>query len=215
MGLTQWHANLIKNMFPHFNVNFSNYGIHEIELQTKVKNLFVYSSFPNRGLVVLLRMWGEILKLLPDATLNVYCNLEQEWVNNVAPETMNEIKQTINQPGITNHGWVSKLVLSQAWAIAEYWLYPCTFEETFCLTALEAAISKTCVITNGLAALSETARYGLTVPGDPYNPDWQKRCLHLLTTIENVKQFSIERNYKWAKKCTWKSQTDQLIKKLI
>ncbi len=38
-------------------------------------------------------------------------------------------------------------VLEDAWKTADIWFYPCTFMETFCLTALEAAKSKTFVIT--------------------------------------------------------------------
>jgi glycosyltransferase involved in cell wall biosynthesis len=177
LGLTEWHQNRIKEIFPAFNVGYINYGIdfHETPAHAKVRNSFIYSSFPNRGLVVLLEMWCDIKRVIPDATLSVYCNLEQDWVNQVAPETMKNVKKMINQPGITNYGWVSKQTLMRAWSSADYWLYPCTFEETFCLTALEAAVTRTFVITNGLAALSETAKHGITVEGNPLTAEWKLR----------------------------------------
>ena len=218
-GLTEWHADQIKNIFPQFKnkIQYLNYGISSgnvPENPVKTKNKFIYSSFPNRGLVVLLKMWPKIIKKFPDATLDLFCNIEQEWVNNVAPDMMREIKTLlkINKTGVKNHGWVSKQVLAEHYQDAEYWLYPCIFEETFCLTALEAAISKTVVITNGLAALSETAKYGFTIHGNPLTESWQEECLSSLFKImETDNSSSINMNYNFAKKLTWESQAIKLL----
>jgi hypothetical protein len=96
-GLTEWHAKQIKSIFPQFNVNYINYGVESRHFNgnVKTKNSFIYSSFPNRGLIVLLKMWPKIVKRFPDATLNIYCDLEQEWVNHVAPEMMESIKKLL------------------------------------------------------------------------------------------------------------------------
>ena len=217
-GLTDWHKKVILDTFPQLNpqVHTLNYGINPIPEKKVIKNSFIYSSFPNRGLVVLLRMWPRIIKKIPDATLNIYCNLQQEWVNKVAPEIMKEIKilLMVNKKGINLHGWVNKLQLSDAWATADYFLYPCTFEETFCLTAAEAAISKTCVISNNLAGLSETiGDRGIIIHGDPYSEEWQQECLDKLFNIDlQVKNELISTNYKWATERSWKSQTELLLK---
>ena len=78
---------------------------------------------------------------------------------------------------------------------------------------MEAAISKTIVLTNGLAALSETARHGITIPGNPWSTEWQQRCLNLLFKImETGEHRSVETNYNWASSLTWKSQTTQFLK---
>jgi hypothetical protein len=220
-GLTDWHANNIKRSFPQFKIDYNNYGVDQ-ELfngNIKTKNSFIYSSFPNRGLIVVLRMWPKIIKEFPDATLNIYCNLEQEWVNTNYPEMMDQIRKLlkINRTGIKVHGWVSKSELAEAWNTSEYFLYPCIFEETFCLTALEAAISQTCIISNGLAALSETAKHGITVEGNPLLPEWEIRCFEKLKHImvsDNYKRSIVEKNYQWAQTLTWKSQTEKLLLKL-
>jgi hypothetical protein len=103
----------------------------------------------------------------------------------------------------------------QAWNTADYWLYTCIFEETFCLTAMEAAISKTKVITNGLAGLAETAKYGITIPGDAGTPEWQEACLKQLKSIAVAYPESlIEQNYKFAKSMSWQNQTDRFVNKL-
>jgi len=217
-GLTQWHADFIKKIFPKFNVSFINYGVSNYGESKKIKNSFIYSSFPNRGLVILLRMWPRIIKEFPNSTLNIFCNLDQEWVNQVSSDQMKEIKNIINQPGITNNGWVSKKELNLCRNQSEYFLYPCIFEETFCLTALEAAISKTCVITNGLAALSETAKNGYTITGNPSTLEWQNRCLDgLFYIMENDKKRNelVKINYNYAKELTWKNQANKLLNQIL
>ena len=220
-GLTQWHANQIKSEFPQFaNItNWSNYGVDQTLFNgnvEKVRNRFIYSSFPNRGLIVLLKMWPKIVMEFPDATLHIYCNLEHEWVNKNYPDMMQSIKKLlrINRTGVQVHGWVSKRELAHAWNISEYFLYPCIFEETFCLTALEAAISRTCVISNGLAALSETAQNGVLVEGNPLSYDWENRCFERLKYIiksSNYKNSLVEKNYQWAKDFTWPDKTRRLM----
>jgi predicted O-methyltransferase YrrM len=225
-GLTDWHSKSIQNFFPDYKekVFTLNYGIDQERFKFKngkVKNSFIYSSFPNRGLVILLRMWPRIIHEFPDATLNIYCNLDQEWVNRVAPDDMREIKilLKLNKTGIKNHGWVSKKELSEAWSKSEYWLYPCKFEETFCLTAMEAAITKTFAISNNLAALSETVgSRGLVVHGNPVEHEWQDAVITELRKYmksEKSKDELLELNYKWAKERSWESQTKLFMNKLI
>ena len=116
------------------------------------------------------------------------------------------ITQQGTNASIKVHGWVPKTVLMHYWSITEYFLYPCIFEETFCLTAMESAASKTVIITNGLAGLAETARYGVIVPGNPREPEWQERCLEILKNGN----FELEQNYQFAKSLTWESQSLKL-----
>jgi len=219
-GLTDWHCDYIKKVFPMHNPIKINYGIDQsYKSEIKVKNSFIYSSFPNRGLVVLLKMWPRILEILPDATLNIFCNLDQKWVNDVIPEEMKEIKALlkVNKKGTINHGWVPKKVLAQAWSTAEYFLYPCKFEETFCLTAVEAAITKTFVITNGLAALGETVGdRGLIIPGNVLDITWQDECIQKIKTLTHeFKETKIIENHKWATEHSWKSQTELFMNHLV
>ena len=219
IGLTEWHEKYIRNIFPNFNISSIHYGIDQIRFKEgiKIKNSFIYSSFPNRGLVILLKMWPRIISKFPDSTLNIYSDIDHKWTNDVAPDEMKEIKSLlrINKKGITVHGWVDKKTLAKAWETAEYWLYPCKFEETFCLTAAEAASSKTFAVSNNLAALSETiGDRGLIVHGDPLKSEWQEQVLSELFLYMSDKKDKlplIELNYQWAKDHSWKTQAEKLI----
>ena len=221
-GLTEWHEKYIKSMFPSHTrkIKSINYGIDQerFKPKQKIKNSFIYSSFPNRGLVILLRMWSRIKRILPDAVLNIYSDVNHKWSNEVAPDELNEIKvllKLLSGSGINYYGWVNKETLANAWATADYWLYPCKFEETFCLTALEAAITKTYPITNNLAALSETVNNrGLIIHGE-VNEEWQDRCIDAIKNINLTdKERKLEENYQYAIEHSWKNQTKKFIKEL-
>ena len=195
----------------------------------KIPYKFIYSSFPNRGLLQLLRMWPKIVDKYQDASLHIYSDINGKWVNGVAKEMMNDIRLLLNiyeendktsrkKLNIFYYGWVNKSVLADAWKTSEYWFYPCTFMETFCLTAVEAALSKTIAITNGLAALQNTVSdRGICIPGDATTEEWQNRALNELFLIMNYKNKErreefIEKNYEWACKLSWENQANNLLK---
>jgi len=197
-------------MFPNFSeiVHTLHYGIDETKFYAdkKVKNSFIFSSFPNRGLLELFEMWTKIIERYPDATLNIYCDYEHEWTNRVYPEYMKKVKEIYpTLRNVVNHGWVTKETLARAWSTAEYWLYPCNFIETFCLTALEAAITKTLAITTDLGALRETVGdRGILAPRD-------QLIEKLFKHMESPELTLIEKNYNWAKKLSWDAQTKKFL----
>jgi predicted O-methyltransferase YrrM/tetratricopeptide (TPR) repeat protein len=224
--LTNWHVEHFLKNFPAFEgkTEAFYYGIDRARFDVsgdnhKVPNSFIYSSFPNRGLLPLLQMWPAIKKAIPDATLNVYSDVNGKWVNEVAKEQMDEIRRILaggGLEGVTVHGWVSKADLAVAWRRADIWLYPCIFQETFCLTALEAAATKTLAIGAPLAALQETiGDRGILVEGDPMTAEWQSRALKELLAVlgDGERRASlIARNYEWACSISWKTRGEEFAR---
>lgn len=223
--LTDWHSELFLKDFPQFKEKTESfsYGIDTniFKPNKKIKNSFIYSSFPNRGLLPLLQMWPKIKTAIPDATLNVYSDINGVWVNKVAKDQMDEIKRLIKSglDGVEIKGWVSKKELARAWSTADIWLYPCIFEETFCLTALEAAATKTLAITCPLAALNETVGdRGILIQGNPFEQEWQDKALSIILSIVNDiqrKNKLLDKNYSWAEKTTWKYRGEEFLRKYI
>jgi predicted O-methyltransferase YrrM len=231
--LTEWHSNYLKSIFPILKdiIKPFNYGIDDRfknETSQKIKNKFIYSSFPNRGLLQLLQMWPKIYEKEPSSSLYIYSDVNNKWSNDVEPQKMNEIKTLLNiyngyknGLGIQYRGWINKKELAYSWLNSEFWFYPCTFMETFCLTALEAASSKTFVITNDLAALQNTVGdRGAIINGDPTTQAWQDLALQKLfyymdekNKIEKEKFINI--NYEWSLNLTWEKQANKLIKEYI
>ena len=232
--LTEWHVSYFTNIFPslkNITVPFY-YGIDFQKFKSNNKNdnisfkqqyKFIYSSFPNRGLLQLLQLWPKIYQFQPLASLHIYCDVDGKWVNEVEGKMMVQIRQLMidyNGMNIYYYGWVSKTVLAEAWSTADIWFYPCTFMETFCLTALEAALTKTLVITNELAALQNTvSNRGVIIKGDPTTEEWQQEALskikEYLSNDSNFKNELIKRNFEWASNLSWESQAKKLLDEYI
>jgi len=231
--LTEWHKKYFLQSFPQFtNITEGfhygiNYDVFESKGEmVKVPNSFIYSSFPNRGLIILLKLWNRIRKILPDATLNIYCDVygtgsQGKWVNHYFPEEMNEIRDLLSvnnsSQGVFYHGWVSKEKLANAWKYADVWFYPCKFAETFCLTALESAATKTLAITNDLAALQETVgNRGVIISGDVTDLEWQENALKAIEFIQHPdnkhkKEQLIKINYEWSQENHWETRAVNYI----
>jgi predicted O-methyltransferase YrrM len=168
-------------------------------------------------------MWPKIVERFPEANLHIYSDVNGKWVNSVAPELMTNIRALLEEYckdeklNIKCYGWVSKTELAEAWKTSEYWFYPCTFMETFCLTAVEAALSKTLAISNGLAALQNTVGdRGICIEGDVTTLEWQEKALEALFEImdsSNIEKKNnlISNNYKWASQMSWSNQANKLL----
>jgi len=238
---TEWHVEYFTNIFtslkditfPFYNgIDFTKFKVDNVVMKEDYK--FIYSSFPNRGLLQLLQMWPKIYEFQPLASLHIYCDINGEWVNRVEEKMMLEIKQLFikycsseNNTNMKNtnmknmnihyYGWVNKQTLAEAWRTADIWIYPCTFMETFCITALEAALTKTLVITNDLAGLQNTvADRGVIIKGDAKDIAWQDSALrkikyYLDPKNVNAKNAFIEKNYEWALELSWENQAKRLL----
>lgn len=143
----------------------------------KVPNKFIYSSDANRGLYELLVIFPQIKKRMPDATLDIYCDLDNTDVVCFSGEYRDQclkkldyIKRIVKEfKYITVHGRKPKYDLYCGFALAEYWIYPNTFVETFCITALEAQYFKCKIICPKLGALTEVVKSGVLYDIDSNN----------------------------------------------
>ena len=173
-------------------------------------------------------MWPRIYEHQPKASLHIYCDVNHKWSNDVEPEKMQNIKMLFEKYDAYNHGmniyyhgWVNKKILANAWLTADIWFYPCTFMETFCLTALEAAATKTLAITNHLAALQNTGgNRGIIIKGDATTEKWHEKALKKIfkvmdSTDDKMKNILIEANYDWAKELSWENRANILLDKFI
>lgn len=229
--LTEWHVEYLSGIFPqlkdrmvpfYYGIDFNNFK--PTNVLNKIPYKFIYSSFPNRGLLQLLQMWPKIINIQPKSSLYIYSDINGKWVNTVEKEQMILIRNLLEDykdqnVNIFYHGWVNKKELAEAWITSDVWLYPCTFKETFCLTALEAAITKTFVVCPDLAALNNTVGdRGLIVKGDATTEIWQNQTIHLLFEYlnnEKLKSELLEKNYQWAKTLSWEAQAEKLINQYI
>jgi len=135
------YVKIIPNGFEskNFNVDFSK----------KIKNRFIYCSDPDRGLIILLKMFPKILKVFPDATLDIYFHKIQNPT----------ILDLINNAGehIKFKGKLKQSDLAKELCKSDVWFYPNLYShETFCLCALEAMAGGNLVIARKYSGLVQT-----------------------------------------------------------
>ena len=223
--ISDWHKEYTNNSFPILKDTTSvvSYGIDIDSYKSveKQKYSFIYSSFPGRGLYWLLKMFPAIVEKYPQAHLNIFCNTKHHFVQEHTKQMMDEIDIMLEQQkaNVTNHGWVSGKILKEYWDKSHIWLYPCIFKETCCLTAYEAAASKTLAITNNLAALQQSVGdRGICIEGDPVNQEWRDAALQQVFKVfedDTIANQQIQKNYDWVKTKQYDIVVNDFIEKYI
>lgn len=136
----------------------------------KKRHSFVWSSSPDRGLDVVLNWWGSIRAMWPDATLSIaygFDNIDalaeqRPWLY----EFKARIMALAKQDGVTLMGRMGQRALAKLMSETHFWLYPATdafgkpWNETFCITALEAQMAGCVPIIPSVGALPERLYYG-------------------------------------------------------
>jgi glycosyltransferase involved in cell wall biosynthesis len=151
--LTNWHKNLFLKEYPMLEkkIKIINNGIDtslfNYPTDKKVKNSFVYSSRPERGLERIISLWDSILSLFPDATLNVasYVEYTEQY------QKLIHDKKNVNYLGNLNQPDLYKLL-----AHSEFWFYPVTYYETSCITAMEMLQSEVIPVYYPVGGLVDT-----------------------------------------------------------
>ena len=150
--VSEWHK---KNTAEKYNypldkikIIYNSVDITNFDDEEKVKDSFIYSSHPERGLNTLLELWYYIKDIKPNATLKVFCP-------KYGLDVFNQTYRKLNLKDVHFIGNVDAKTLRQEYSKAEYWFYPTQYEETFCITAVEAQLAGCKIITSPIGALPE------------------------------------------------------------
>ena len=172
---------------------------------TKVKNRFIYSSCPERGLERLLELWPEISEKLENAELYVctYNNFPRTDSHNYEKDM--KIKKMIDR--YSNVKYMGKLIKPDLYLLmstCEYWFYPTNFNETSCITAMEMLMSEVICIYYLMGGLVNTmSEYGIQV-----NESDEIETIAELSAstpfAENRKKEIRQRGKEYAMSCDWK-----------
>jgi glycosyltransferase involved in cell wall biosynthesis len=131
-----------------------------------------YTSSPDRGLdVVLEHVWPKVVEQVPDAELHVYYGMGN--IDTLAPNYpyLAEFRQRLanlllGSVNVVQHGRVAPDVLAADLQKASVWLYPShNFDETYCISAVEAQLAGAIPVTSNRGALAETVGSGLVIDG--------------------------------------------------
>jgi len=201
---TEWHKKLFATNYPMLKDKMFviNNGIildKFINKPVKIPNRFIYTSCSERGLERLLKLWPKIIEKMPDAEL--YISSYNQFPSN---EFEFRLRDVIDKhEGVKHLGSLNKTQLYEMMASAEYWLYPTSFSETSCITAMEMLMSEVICIYYPLAGLNNTlGKYGIQIiPG---------------TEIKSIMNLSEERKAemkingkKYAMSCSWENRAKE------
>jgi len=163
----------------------------------------VYSSSPDRGMEVAVKIWPEIRKRVPDAELHIYYGFENWEVSAKSVNDQNQLdliqrlKQMLKdheKHGVYFHGRVNQEELAKSFLSSGVWCYPSWFSETSCITAMEAQAAGLRIVTTPIAALNETvADRGVMVSGDWLDPVFQSNFTDKMVTALTTTEVDIER----------------------
>ena len=191
--LSNWHADTFMKRFgipkekifiTRNGVNLNLFSDSSIERE---KYRLIYSSSPTRGLDVLLDIFPKVRKDFPKLTLYLFSDFEfYGQPKGSAYIKYKHIFDKTRQPGIFNLGNIKQQDLAKELLRSYVFAYPSHFEETSCISAIEAQAAGVPVVTSALAALNETVEDGVSgalITGDSHSW-WYK--LKFTRTLKNI-----------------------------
>ena len=170
----------------------------------------IYTSSYDRGLDHLLEIWPDVIKVVPQATLHCFYGwqlFEKFYKDNPSSMAwMNNMKEMLKQPGVTDHGRVPQHELIEEYEKSGIWAYSTHFGEINCLSAIKAQAYGCEPVVVNYAALSETVQFGRKVEGDIYDVETQEAFKKELTQalLHPMAQSERGKMMKWARdKYSW------------
>ncbi len=133
--------------------------------------ILAYTSTPFRGLDVLLHLFPEIRRRVPGARLQVFSGMRVYFIEPLVDAAGYRAlyEQARATEGVDYVGNVAQAALAERMTSVSMLCYPNTYEETACISVMEALAAGCAVLTSALGALPETlgGRGTLIDPRDP------------------------------------------------
>ena len=197
--LTEWHKTLFSDKYPELNdkITLINNGIdlESFPKNAKIKNKFIYTSRPERGLDVLLKLWPHIIEKIPDATLVV----------SAYGSIPSNLEIAMKTSSIIYLGKLNVERLYNEMSTSEFWLYPTHWPETSCITALEMLMSEVICLYYPVAGLVNTlGDYGIQV-----NTGSEIETIVSLTEFKKCELRKNGREY--AETCSWENRSEKWL----
>lgn len=200
VGIPKDHLLLSRNAI--YSERFNNY-----DPSKKIPYRFIYTSDPYRGLSYLIKMIQIVKQKIPQTTLYIFTRIEQ-----IEPDLLSQIN-SLDYVFLNNR--VSQSQLSTELLKSDIWLYPTDFQETYCISALEAMASGCLVATVKYAGLSDTVgNRGILCDHPIYDDNNMNQLLNkLFFVLENpkLKNMIVNSAREWALKQNYQNLAKEWI----
>jgi glycosyltransferase involved in cell wall biosynthesis len=192
LAVSEWHADTLcqASGFPRSKAwvlgNGVELSLFEGEEQRGRKRL-IYSSVPYRGLQLMPDILSRLVEKHPDLEFHSFSGFRvyQDQVSEGDRLEFEGLLARLRQfPQCHLHGNVPQKQLAREMMRSSILCYPNTFEETSCITALEAQAAGCAIVTSAFGALPETVgEGGILIGGEPGTPEYLERFADALDTL--------------------------------
>lgn len=222
-ALSKWHKDFVKDYhkIPEEKLWQTSNGIERARFDKVVERnpyRLIYSSSLDRGLDTLLYLFDFMKAGIPELELHVFYGFDtwkkaaalrnQKWELDKIVEIENGLKKN----GVFYHGRVKQDQLAEEFLRSSLWAYPTDFEESNCITALEAQAAGLPVVASNYAGLQTTiGNSGILIGNGAKNESYTREyrvkffdeCMKLLRDRDYWQEWSQKsldnvKNYTWS-----------------
>ena len=149
----------------------------------KVRNSCIFTSVPDRGLLHLVPIWDRIMGEVPDATLTITGDWSL-WTNEDFSEYVRPYRLAFaKRKNVNYRSAVSREDLVKIQSAAEFHLYPCHYDELFCISVAESQVAGVMPITSTTGAVRTTNRFGAKIEGVPSTSEFQNSFVEVAVEL--------------------------------
>lgn len=191
----------------------------------------LYSSSPDRGGDIVLECFPAIKERVPEAELILSY---PRWFDICASHFqashghLERIRELLNQPGVRRiEGGLGQKALAHLMKTSLVWTAPSyytpggqKFEETSCISCMEAQAAGLVVVASNWGALTENVLHGTLLDGDPSEPDgpWRHAFVDAVVgglTDENTQATAQALGPEYMKHMDWRGAAEQLASMFV
>jgi glycosyltransferase involved in cell wall biosynthesis len=209
--LSEWHKKFFLSCYPRMNpgkiiVTRNGIDLDRFDRFTVKRDPHkaVYSSSPDRGLQTAIDCWPAIRRAVPDAELHVFYGwLSWETsakLNNDEPalRSIRFLKELAEKTeGVFLCGRVDQYMLAREMLSAGVWVLPTWFQETSCISAMEAQAAGCRIVTSPIAALNETVGPRGEMIGQGRENEWRSKEYMEAFTEAVVEAMTLDDRWTW------------------
>lgn len=195
LALSPFHKDFIRSMMglPEDKFIVTRNGINPDRFKNlkmhKEYGRVIWSNSPDRGLEHAIRIMELVRKEIPGAMLHVFYGMDNMKKYGMAEKAAELEAMIAERPWIKYWGNQTQDVLAEELAKSQVWLYPAGFIESFCISALEAMMTKCYPVVRHVGALPDTLRpateQGMASVLINDETDYQAYAHEVIEAIEN------------------------------
>lgn len=174
----------------------------------KVRNRLIFTSVPARGLDNLLRIYPMIQREVPDVSLVITSDYRL-W--GVGPSNEHFRVKWMKHTGVSFFGALPRKQYLEELMKAQILLYPCNYDELFCVSVAEAQYAGAYPITSSTGALP-TTNMGSVLDGNGDDPRMDRQFVTEVVTLLNDPKQLAEKQLSTSFKVTERFSPERILK---